>query len=138
MFCCVARYGYKDLHKKVNDFEKQLFNNLMFVRLDSMMEDVQILSSTVYMDNQRQSTEFKLKDDATTSLDPTILSVDSIVPASRSSMCGNNIGPSSLGKESSQTEGEELEFLGSCRDAGVVHIMENTAVRARRESGIRR
>ncbi|TQD76857.1 hypothetical protein C1H46_037597 [Malus baccata] len=39
MFRCVARYGYKDLHKKDDDFEKKLFENLfLFVRLDSMME----------------------------------------------------------------------------------------------------
>ncbi|MQM01052.1 hypothetical protein Taro_033801 [Colocasia esculenta] len=35
----------------------------------------------------------------------------------------------------SQTEGEELDFLNRCRDAGVVHILGNTIVRARRDSG---
>ena len=39
IFRCVARYGYKDLHKKDDDFEKKLFENLFtFVRLESMME----------------------------------------------------------------------------------------------------
>lgn len=39
MFRCIARYGYKDLHKKDDDFEKKLFDNLfLFVRLESMME----------------------------------------------------------------------------------------------------
>ncbi|KZV21649.1 potassium transporter 11-like [Dorcoceras hygrometricum] len=138
MFRCVARYGYKDLHKKDDDFEKQLFNNLfIFVRLESMMEGCSDSEEySLYGQQTQQSTEFLLKDDATTSLDPTISSVDSIVPASRSPMRGNNTGASSSGKESSQTEGDELEFLSSCRDAGVVHIMGNTVVRARRESGI--
>ncbi|KAG8043437.1 hypothetical protein GUJ93_ZPchr0458g22578 [Zizania palustris] len=39
MFRCVARYGYKDLHKKDEDFEKMLFDCLLsFVRLESMMD----------------------------------------------------------------------------------------------------
>ncbi|XP_073027906.1 potassium transporter 10 isoform X1 [Primulina eburnea] len=138
MFRCVARYGYKDLHKKNDDFEKQLFNNLfLFVRLESMMEGCSDSEEySLYGQQTQQSTEFLLKDDATTSLDTTISSLDSIVPASRSPMRGNNTGASSSGKESGQTEGDELEFLSSCRDAGVVHIMGNTVVRARRESGI--
>ncbi|XP_075486642.1 potassium transporter 11 isoform X2 [Primulina tabacum] len=138
MFRCVARYGYKDLHKKNDDFEKQLFNNLfLFVRLESMMEGCSDSEEySLYGQQTQQSTEFLLKDDATTSLDTTISSLDSIVPACRSPMRGNNTGASSSGKESGQTEGDELEFLSSCRDAGVVHIMGNTVVRARRESGI--
>jgi KUP system potassium uptake protein len=39
IFRCVARYGYKDLHKKDEEFEKKLFDNLsLFVKLESMME----------------------------------------------------------------------------------------------------
>jgi KUP system potassium uptake protein len=57
-------------------------------------------------------------------------SQDSIAPA-RSPLMGN-----SLTRYSSQTFGDELEFLNSCKDAGVVHILGNTIVRARRDSGI--
>lgn len=64
-------------------------------------------------------------------LECTISSVDSIVPAGLQTHVNQTI--KSSGAESSQTE---LEFLSSCRDAGVVHIMGNTVVRARRESGI--
>ncbi|RYR13494.1 hypothetical protein Ahy_B04g070460 isoform G [Arachis hypogaea] len=81
MFRCVARYGYKDLHKKDDDFEKKLFHNLfVFVKLESMI---------------------------------TVQSSDRV---------------------SSHTEVDELEFLNNCRDAGVVHILGNTVVRARRDS----
>ncbi|CAN4123727.1 unnamed protein product [Withania somnifera] len=59
-------------------------------------------------------------------------SMDSIAPA-RCHPQGNNTLTSS-GHESSQTEVDELEFLNSCRDAGVVHILGNTVIRARRES----
>ncbi|KAM1350480.1 hypothetical protein ACFX2F_004429 [Malus domestica] len=39
MFRCVVRYGYKDYHKKDDDFENKLFHNLfMFVQLESLME----------------------------------------------------------------------------------------------------
>jgi KUP system potassium uptake protein len=34
------------------------------------------------------------------------------------------------------TVDDELQFLNDCRDAGVVHILGNTVVRARRESGL--
>jgi KUP system potassium uptake protein len=34
-----------------------------------------------------------------------------------------------------QTVGDEVAFLNSCRDAGVVHILGNTVIRARRDSG---
>lgn len=39
MFHCVARYGYKDLHKRDDEFEKNLFENLFrFMRLESLMD----------------------------------------------------------------------------------------------------
>ncbi|KAE8668381.1 putative potassium transporter 11 [Hibiscus syriacus] len=39
LFRCVARYGYRDLHRKDDDFEKKLFDSLFsFVRLKSMTE----------------------------------------------------------------------------------------------------
>ncbi|KAI3455809.1 hypothetical protein Pfo_012472 [Paulownia fortunei] len=139
MFRCVARYGYKDLHKKDDEFEKKLFDNLfMFVRLESMMEGCSDSDEySLYGQQTQQSREFLLKDNghtSTSNLDLTISSVDSIVPA-RSPMHVNNTITSS-GRESSQTEVDELEFLSSCRDAGVVHILGNTVVRARRESRI--
>ncbi|KAI3466933.1 hypothetical protein Pfo_023596 [Paulownia fortunei] len=139
MFRCVARYGYKDLHKKDDEFEKKLFDNLfMFVRLESMMEGCSDSDEySLYGQQTQQSGEFLLKDNAhmsTSNLDLTISSLDSIVPA-RSQMHVNNTITSS-GPESSQTEVDELEFLSSCRDAGVVHILGNTVVIARRESRI--
>ncbi|XP_020240680.1 probable potassium transporter 11 [Asparagus officinalis] len=102
MFRCVARYGYKDVHKKDDDFEKMLFDCiLVFVRLESMMEG--------YSDSE----EFTYNASS---------SQDSIVPARTCSNGG--------------MEGEEIEFLNRCRDAGVVHILGNTIVRARRDSGL--
>lgn len=51
MFRCVAKYGYGDLHKKDDDFEKRLLESLFFfARLESMMEGgcSDILMSTAY------------------------------------------------------------------------------------------
>ncbi|XP_027087962.2 potassium transporter 11-like isoform X3 [Coffea arabica] len=136
MFRCVARYGYKDLHRKDDDFEKKLFDNLfLFVRLESMMEGCSDSDEySLYGQQTQQSRDFLLKDNLNTSTsvaDLTISSVDSIVPV-KSPL---NATPTvSSGPESSQTEVDELEFLNSCREAGVVHILGNTIVRARRDS----
>jgi KUP system potassium uptake protein len=34
MFRCVARYGYKDIHKKDDNFEQMLFSNLLVFEYD--------------------------------------------------------------------------------------------------------
>ncbi|KAL2473956.1 Potassium transporter 10 [Forsythia ovata] len=139
MFRCVARYGYKDLHKKDDEFEKKIFENLfMFVRLESMMEGCSDSEEySLYGQQTQQSRDFLLKDNAyasTSNIDLTISSVDSIMPAKSPPHANNTI--MSSGRESSQTEVDELEFLSSCRDSGVVHILGNTVIRARRDSGI--
>ncbi|KAL2524735.1 Potassium transporter 11 [Abeliophyllum distichum] len=139
MFRCVARYGYKDLHKKDDEFEKKIFENLFtFVRLESMMEGFSDSEEySLYGQQTQQSRDFLLKDNAyasTSNIDLTISSVDSIMPAKSPPHANNTI--MSSGRESSQTEVDELEFLSSCRDAGVVHILGNTVIRARRDSGI--
>ncbi|KAK3188964.1 hypothetical protein Dsin_028525 [Dipteronia sinensis] len=137
MFRCVARYGYKDLHKKDEDFEKKLFDNLfMFVRLEAMMEGCSDSDEySLYGQQTVQSIDCLLNNNGNTTSSNTGLSmssVDSIVPV-RSPLHVNNTVRSS-GQISSQTETDELEFLNCCRDAGVVHILGNTVVRARRES----
>ncbi|GAU39694.1 hypothetical protein TSUD_321080 [Trifolium subterraneum] len=135
IFRCVARYGYKDLHKKDDDFEKKLFNNLFtFVRLESMMEGCSDSEYSLCEPQTEQSREFMLNNNGnTTSLsnvDFSISSVDSIVPARSPS----HVNVVTFQSSSHCTEGDELEFLNSCREAGVVHILGNTVVRANRSS----
>ncbi|KAI5667452.1 hypothetical protein M9H77_17305 [Catharanthus roseus] len=139
MFRCVARYGYKDLHRKDDEFEKKLFDNLfIFVRLESMMEGCSDSDEySLYGQQTQQSRECLLKEmnsSASNADITTISSIDSIVPAVKSPLHGNTTMSSE--HASSQTEVDELEFLSSCRDAGVVHILGNTVVRARRDSRI--
>ncbi|GLU10190.1 hypothetical protein SLE2022_270100 [Rubroshorea leprosula] len=124
MFRCVARYGYKDLHKKDDDFEKNLFHNLFkFVRLEYLMEagsesdgyssgDQQIEHS---MDSHPSNNDYAVS----SCVDTTISSVDSL----RSSR-----------ERGQQSEINEIEFLSKCREAGAVHILGNTAVHARTDS----
>ncbi|GMH27730.1 hypothetical protein Nepgr_029573 [Nepenthes gracilis] len=132
MFRCVARYGYKDLHKKDDNFEKKVFDSLfLFVRLESMMEGCS--DSDEYSLYGQQTTQ--LRDCLLSNIGDTTLSVissgDSIVPIKSPQA---NPTMTSSGQASSQTEVGELEFLSSCRDAGVVHILGNTVVRASRNS----
>ncbi|XP_021771522.1 potassium transporter 10-like isoform X2 [Chenopodium quinoa] len=138
MFRCVARYGYKDLHKKDDDFEKKLFHNLFtFVRLESMMEgctDSEEYSS-IYGQQTAESRDCLLDNGTTimTEFEHTIESGDSIMPVN-SPLRLLQFRPRSSGQTSSQNEIDELEFLNSCRDAGVVHILGNTVVKARKDS----
>lgn len=138
MFRCVARYGYKDLHKKDDDFEKKLFDSLfMFVRLEAMMEGCSDSDEySIYGQQTEESRDGLLNNNGHTTssnVDLTISSVDLIVPVkSPVHMNSNTVGSSD--QVSSHTEIDELEFLNSCRDAGVVHILGNTVIRARRDS----
>ncbi|KAK4254665.1 hypothetical protein QN277_010014 [Acacia crassicarpa] len=140
IFRCVARYGYKDLHKKDDDFERKLFDNLfIFVRLESMMEgcsDSDNYSLPVQQTAQSRDGLLQNNNGNTVSslVDFTVSSVDSIVPARSPSHVNNTFGSS--GQSSGHTEVDELEYLKSCRDAGVVHILGNTVVRARRDSNL--
>lgn len=130
IFRCVARYGYKDLHKKDYDFEKKLFDTLTtFCRLDSLMEgcsdsdDYSVADQQMTSDNNCNST-------SRYTMGSSVSSVESIVQvASHSSQqrASETIVYSNRG-------GDELEFLSSCRDTGVVHILGNTVIRARRDS----
>ncbi|CAO2189343.1 unnamed protein product [Urochloa humidicola] len=137
MFRCVARYGYKDIHKKDEDFEKMLLDRLLiFVRLESTMdgysdsEDFTMMEQKAERSTRALLTE-KVGDNTMSSIgDMSYSSQDSIRPA-KSPLTGN-----SLTRYSSQTFGDEQEFLNRCKDAGVVHILGNTIVQARRDSGI--
>lgn len=143
MFRCIARYGYKDLHQKDDDFEKMLFDSLsLFVRLETMMAGYSDSEEYYSFNGQRQQLEAQKSVDMLLSENGNTASTieltnsssqDSIVPT-RSPRPGNSLLRSS--GNGSQTLGDELDFLNQCKEAGVVHILGNTIVRARRESGV--
>lgn len=137
MFRCVARYGYKDLHKRDDDFENKLFESLfMFVRLDSMMDESSDSVEYSLCDEQSRQSGDGLSDyngnALSSTVDVTIHSVDSDICLNSPSQVNNTI-MSSI-EISSQNEADELELLKNCRDAGVVHILGNTVVIARKDS----
>lgn len=144
MFRCVARYGYKDLHKKDDDFEEKLFESLhMFVRVEYLMEECSESDISLYGQQTQQSNTDECptnNDDNNNSLtlssivDLTISSAGSIVPVeSPVHLSARGSATSSRGNHC-QNELNEVEFLKSCRAAGIVHILGNTVIKARRGS----
>ncbi|KAJ0247107.1 Potassium transporter 9 [Hirschfeldia incana] len=146
MFRCVARYGYKDLHRKDDDFENKLLNNLFnFIRIETMMEPASNSStySSAYSLNHTQESKDELIhnnghrnnnnniDEFSSMVDYTVSTLDTIVPAdNRMSFSQNN----TVEEEEEEEEEDELQFLKTCKESGVVHIMGNTVVKARNGS----
>ncbi|KAI7738763.1 hypothetical protein M8C21_031701 [Ambrosia artemisiifolia] len=130
MFRCVARYGYKDLHKKDDEFEKKLFDNLfLFIRLESMMEGCSDSDEySIYGSGQSGQQTARSNEQTLTENSSLSSAGDSIVAANTTR------DRVSSGKVSSHTEVDEMEYLMSNRAAGVVHIMGNTVVTARKGS----
>ncbi|CAM0952894.1 unnamed protein product [Alopecurus aequalis] len=132
MFRCVARYGYKDLHRKDDDFEKMLFASLLlFVRLESMMEEYTDSEEYSMLGSQQEELVHEAGSDA----DLSFASRDSIVPVRTPNRDSGGQTMMTM-TPGFQTVGDEVAFLNSCRDAGVVHILGNTIIRARRDSGM--
>lgn len=145
MFRCVARYGYKDLHKKDDDFEEKLFESLhMFVRVEYLMEECSEseISFCGQQTQQSNSEECPPNDDNNNSLtlssivDLTISSVGSIVPVESPVHLNAQGSITSNRGNHCQNELNEIEFLSCCRSAGIVHILGNTVIKAQRGSNL--
>lgn len=137
MFRCVARYGYQDHHKKDTDFEKKLFDSLFLsIRLESLMEECSDSEvSSLLGEETAQSVNTLVNSNGNTphsNLCNRVSSSDSIVLVNSSSH--SNSRTMLYTQASSEIEMDELEFLNDCRDIGVVHILGNTVVTARRDS----
>ncbi|KFK28641.1 hypothetical protein AALP_AA7G025900 [Arabis alpina] len=147
MFRCIARYGYKDLHRKDDDFENKLFDSLVsFIRMETMMEPNSNSStySSVYSVNHTQNLGEELihnnhnGNDNNNNMDMFSSMVDYSVSSTL-----DTIGPAdsphnrlsfSQNNTVEEEEEDESEFLKTCKDSGVVHIMGNTVVKARQGS----
>nr|UWK23391.1 KUP9.1 [Olimarabidopsis pumila] len=152
MFRCVARYGYKDLHKKDDDFENKLLTKLFsFIRIETMMEPASNSStySSAYSVNHTQESREDLihnnnnnnhnignnndnnnMDMFSSMVDYTVSTLDTIVPTDSPPNAVRFSQDNTIEEE----ETNELEFLKNCKDSGVVHIMGNTVVKARNGS----
>lgn len=132
IFRCVARYGYKDMLKKDDDFENMLFESIsIFVHTESMME-ASSDSEEFAFSSQQNLNCYDL-----TEADECRDTLDSIVEAnnilSQDSVLSTVTRSSAL---TSRAAREELDFLNTCKEAGTVHILSNTMVRARRDSSL--
>ncbi|KAJ4881856.1 Potassium transporter 9 [Raphanus sativus] len=138
MFRCVARYGYKDLHKKDDNFENKLFNNLFsFIQIERMMEPVSNSSNSPSICSQpHQSIELLINnndmDMFSSIVDYTVSTLDTIIPLDIPSNAASFCQDRAVGEE----ETNELEFLKNGRESGVVHIQGNTVVKARINSSL--
>ncbi|KAF2552809.1 hypothetical protein F2Q68_00037180 [Brassica cretica] len=133
MFRCVARYGYKDLHRKDDRFEDKLFENLFsFIQNETMMESDSNYSNSVYPVNYTQESRDELisnNNNNHDSNDNNMVMFSSMVDyMDTMSFSQNNT------VEEEEEEEDELEFLKTCKESGVVHIMGNTVVKARKGS----
>ncbi|CAK7355856.1 unnamed protein product [Dovyalis caffra] len=131
MFRCIARHGYKDLHKKDDDFENKLFDNLFrFVKLETMVEGCSDLEEYSLDDGLAKELRNGLSgysgNELSSIIDVTISSVGSMTV--NSAMPSNQV--------ISQNTYRELEHLRNSRDAGVVHTLGNAVVVAREDSSL--
>jgi KUP system potassium uptake protein len=118
MFRCVVRYGYKDVHKKDDDFETMLYNGIVrYVRCEGTME------YCGYSDSEECNA-------VTCSTESEILPVKKELAHRR----GTLVIPPDQTSHSGVVTTHEIEFLNRCKDAGMVHMLGNTVVRARRDS----
>lgn len=136
MFRCVVRYGYKDLHKKDDNFEKMLLDYLsMFIRNESLMDTFSDSEDYSLCEESQQAPTLDTENANLTSLG--MVSVESSQNLIVSEASPQQSGlPVRFGVSQIRTVDDDLRFLNDCRDAGVVHILGNTVVRARRESSL--
>lgn len=135
MFHCVARYGYKDLHRKDDEFEKTLFESLFrFIRLESLMDD--FLDADVYSELSGDDNATHKNSKVETEADIDFASVSSVTTVESTAQVNNNVIMPASQFMHKNDEMEEFEFLRKSRDTGVVHILGRTVVMARRDSGL--
>jgi len=138
MFRCVARYGYKDLHKKDDNFEKMLLDKLSaFIRHESLMDSISDSEDYSLPEEYEQETTLDTENANLMCLGVVSAesSQNSIVSERSPQQSGRHVR-FSVPLPKTGTVNDEIQFLNDCRDSGVVHIMGNTIVRARRESGV--
>ncbi|KAG0501473.1 hypothetical protein HPP92_001545 [Vanilla planifolia] len=133
IFRCVVRYGYKDLHKRDDDFEKMLFDCIStFVQRESIeYSDSDELSLDLEHQSTTRSITINTTDNGGSIYASSIVEITSSTSLDSLEHHHNNV------KHTANQMGEdEVDFLNRCKDAGMVHILGNTITRARRDSGL--
>jgi KUP system potassium uptake protein len=142
MFRCVARYGYKDLHKKDDNFEKMLLDKLSaFIRYESLMDSISDSEDYSLAEEYQQATTLDTENANLMSVGivSTESSQNSIVSERSPQQPGRHVRfsvPDTGTADNTGAVDDEIQFLNNCRDSAVVHIMGNTIVRATRDSNM--
>ncbi|XP_057862193.2 putative potassium transporter 12 isoform X4 [Cryptomeria japonica] len=145
MFRCAVRYGYTDLHKREDDFENLLMNSLIhYVHQESLMDS--------FFDSSDDDGEDEkpLKPECSNLIESNVHPDSELGELSGPSITSDVSSDTMLEKKSPQLQCSvlsetssvnnnnhyvsDLDYLISCKDAGIVHILGNTIVRARRDS----
>ncbi|KAG0593278.1 hypothetical protein M758_1G310600 [Ceratodon purpureus] len=159
MYRCAARYGYKDIHKKDDDFERLLIKsltNFLEIEANRQQSDRESMAASWTPDEDSITSVPPLPSDTPTRLElQRVLRLHGLMGAGEQTSIGNysttdpgvnsatqsldeagnafiqNVNDSGGGSESQ----DEVAFLNDCRDAGVVYILGNNVVKARKDSG---
>uniref|UniRef100_A0A7I4FPU7 Potassium transporter n=2 Tax=Physcomitrium patens TaxID=3218 RepID=A0A7I4FPU7_PHYPA len=160
MYRCAARYGYKDIHKKDDDFEQLLIRSLIkFVEIESKRETSDLESMAASWTPEEQQSVASLPAMPTessnrlnllrllrlhglmgegNSIDEgccTEYPVSDINLATTSTYQEGSIQTQSVNGTSSDSQ-DEVAFLNSCKESGVVYILGNNVVKARKDASL--
>lgn len=145
MYRCVVRYGYKDLHKKDDQFEQNLINHLaQYIRenpdsgRESESHEIDILEASKSGIHDSSGllvgtfSQTMLSNEQIDHHQYTQTFSDSIVSAeSDDQPLGHRVR---FARQMESEVEDELQVLTKARDDGVVHILGDVVVRADRES----
>nr|XP_024390827.1 probable potassium transporter 11 isoform X3 [Physcomitrium patens] len=164
MYRCAARYGYIDLHKKDDNFEQLLIQSLIsFVEIESMRESSGRESMAASWTPDQQPME-EATVPTTSTITPNRLQLQRMLRLHSLMGGGNSVGDgystqysqtasnsvemsanqecsipnlsvNGSNSSSSPHPQDEVAFLNACKDAGVVYILGNNIVKARKDAG---
>ncbi|XP_024534361.1 potassium transporter 10 [Selaginella moellendorffii] len=144
MFRCAVRYGYKDLHKRDDHFDDLLIQTLAaFVKYESLLESVDgqddgnsELSQVVYAASSSQSQQEQQEHDHQETRNTVAGFMSNSLTSVNSSTQLTSY--SSDGDDRDDRRQDELKFLHSAKEQGIVHILGNTLIRCNEGSGLLR
>lgn len=136
IFRCIVRYGYKDLHRKDDNFEKMIFDSIaVFVHHQAASKTCSDSDYCTFSVQQNEmSTDLvkaEYEDDLCSLVEVTETSLQESILEQPLEQNNSTITESLAGIRDG---GDEIDFLNRCKEAGVVHILGNTMVRAQRNS----
>ncbi|XP_024370150.1 probable potassium transporter 11 [Physcomitrium patens] len=157
MYRCAARYGYKDIQKKDDNFEQLLIHYLTkFIEIENFREQCDLQSMAASWTPEEESVrsmptmnspnssrlQRALRSNGITRAENSVgnghlsQSCTSLaeMPTNQSVDDNSQIQLSISGSNSDIQD--EVAFLNSCKEAGVVYILGNNIVKARKDSGL--